>query len=109
MQMQFLRTDVTEKREYMAYCENCGAPLGEGVRFCGMCGAPVNMGAEAKKYCSNCHAELEPGAVRSWSRERSSAQSAATRQCRRLGQIQIRLRGRIQYQIQSISHPGNRG
>ena len=63
MQMQFLRTDVTEKREYMAYCENCGAPLGEGVRFCGMCGAPVNMGAEAKKYCSNCHAELDPGAV----------------------------------------------
>ena len=45
----------------MAYCENCGAPLSENVRFCGMCGAPVNMGAEAKKYCSNCHAELEPG------------------------------------------------
>ena len=47
----------------MAYCENCGAPLSENVRFCGMCGAPVNMGAEAKKYCSNCHAELDPGAV----------------------------------------------
>ena len=57
------RIGAAEKGEYMAYCENCGAPLSENVRFCGMCGAPVNMGAEAKKYCSNCHAELEPGAV----------------------------------------------
>ncbi len=23
----------------MAYCENCGAPLGENVKFCGQCGA----------------------------------------------------------------------
>ena len=30
----------------MAYCENCGAPLGENVKFCGQCGAPVNTGAE---------------------------------------------------------------
>ena len=57
------RIGAAEKGEYMAYCENCGAPLSENVRFCGMCGAPVNMGAEAKKYCSNCHAELDPGAV----------------------------------------------
>ena len=47
----------------MAYCENCGAPLPENIRFCGRCGAPVNVGAEVKRYCKNCHAELEPGAV----------------------------------------------
>ncbi len=38
------------------YCENCGA-------FCDQCGTQVDAGAETKKYCSNCHAELEPGAL----------------------------------------------
>ena len=47
----------------MAYCENCGALLGENVKFCGQCGAPVKDGEEVKKYCKNCHAQLEPGAI----------------------------------------------
>ena len=47
----------------MTYCENCGAPLGENVKFCGQCGAPVNTGTKTRKYCKNCHTELEPGAI----------------------------------------------
>ena len=47
----------------MTYCENCGAPLGENVKFCGQCGALVNTGTKTRKYCKNCHTELEPGAI----------------------------------------------
>ena len=42
------------------YCENCGASLRENAKFCDQCGTQVDAGAETKKYCSNCHAELEP-------------------------------------------------
>ena len=54
----------------MAYCENCGALLGENVKFCGQCGAPVKDGEEVKNIVRT--------AMRSWSRGRSSARNADT-------------------------------
>ena len=49
------------------YCENCGASLRENAKFCDQCGRSVGAEAETKKYCSNCHAELEPDGVDSGS------------------------------------------
>ena len=46
---------TTDMAETLAALE--GAALNDGTY------EAVNMGAEAKKYCSNCHAELDPGAV----------------------------------------------
>jgi TPR repeat protein len=33
----------------MAFCENCGARLGDGAKFCGSCGAKVGAGAAANE------------------------------------------------------------
>lgn len=79
------------------YCENCGASLRENAKFCDQCGRSVGAEAETKKYCST--------AMRSWSRERCSARSAATgwwrNQTQSLNLCLIRRPRRIQSQTQN--------
>src|ERR1700676_5169593 len=39
--------ELSERREAMAFCRNCGTSLSEGTKFCGSCGAPSGDGSPA--------------------------------------------------------------
>ena len=45
------------------FCENCGAPLADGVAFCPECGTPVAQqpAPAPQNRCVNCGAALAPG------------------------------------------------
>ena len=42
------------------FCENCGQPLNDGIRFCGNCGAPVPAPAPAQSPAAAALARTAP-------------------------------------------------
>lgn len=54
------RREAEEQEAAACACPECGAPIGEGVRFCGRCGAKVQSEVPAERRCPECGCTVAP-------------------------------------------------